>query len=81
MCGVGIAYNAYIGGIRLIDGPTVDAMEAAALSYNWNHIDIYSNSWGPSDDGMTMAGPMRLGRKAIQEGKMQLDFLITLTPN
>ncbi len=40
-CGVGIAYNASIGGVRMLDGIVNDAVEARALSLNPNHIDIY----------------------------------------
>merc|ERR1711962_714781 len=47
VCGVGIAYNASIGGVRMLDGVVNDAVEARALSLNPNHIDIYSASWGP----------------------------------
>lgn len=28
-----------------------DAVEATSLSHNSQHIDIYSASWGPDDDG------------------------------
>jgi len=52
-CGVGIAFNASIGGVRMLDGIVNDAVEARALSLNPNHIDIYSASWGPEDDGKT----------------------------
>ncbi|XP_035986198.1 proprotein convertase subtilisin/kexin type 5-like [Fundulus heteroclitus] len=46
-CGVGIAFNARIGGIRLLAGNVTDAMEATALTYNMHFIDIYVCSWGP----------------------------------
>ena len=42
LCAVGIAYNAQIGGIRMLDGQVSDAVEARSLSYNPDHIDIYS---------------------------------------
>ena len=60
VCGVGIAYNASIGGVRMLDGIVNDAVEARALSLNPNHIDIYSASWGPEDDGKTVDGPGRI---------------------
>ncbi|VDK80494.1 unnamed protein product [Litomosoides sigmodontis] len=47
------------------------AIEAEALSYNIDHIDIFSASWGPMDDGKTVEGPGRLARKAIQTGIQQ----------
>ncbi|XP_061573887.1 neuroendocrine convertase 1-like [Cololabis saira] len=67
-CGVGIAFNARIGGIRLLYGPVTDVMEAAALSYNIHFIDIYVCSWGPRDDGAEMDGPHVLTDQALQLG-------------
>ncbi|KAK0424619.1 hypothetical protein QR680_008753 [Steinernema hermaphroditum] len=68
MCAVGIAYNAKIGGIRMLDGDVTDAVEAASLGHNSQHIDIYSASWGPDDDGRTVDGPARLTRIAFEHG-------------
>ena len=45
-----------VGGIRILDGNILDALEARALSFNRNHIDIYSASWGPDDNGQTVDG-------------------------
>ncbi|KAK7573323.1 hypothetical protein V9T40_010514 [Parthenolecanium corni] len=67
-CGVGIAYNASIGGVRMLDGTVNDAVEARALGLNINHIDIYSASWGPEDDGKTVDGPGPLARRAFIYG-------------
>lgn len=44
-CAVGIAYDSKIGGVRMLDGEVFDAVEAASLSFNRTHIDIYSASW------------------------------------
>ena len=68
ICGVGIAYNSSIGGVRMLDGMVNDAVEATALSLNRHHIDIYSASWGPEDDGMTVDGPGTLAKKAFAQG-------------
>lgn len=62
-CGVGIAYNASIGGVRMLDGLVNDAVEAKALGFSTHHIDIYSASWGPEDDGKTVDGPGPLARR------------------
>ncbi|XP_054159590.1 endoprotease bli-like [Oppia nitens] len=67
-CGVGIAFNASIGGVRMLDGTVTDEVEARALSLNPNHIDIYSASWGPEDDGKTVDGPGRLAQRAFIDG-------------
>ncbi len=67
-CGIGIAYNASIGGVRMLDGVVNDAVEARALSLNPNHVDIYSASWGPEDDGKTVDGPGPLAKRAFLNG-------------
>ncbi|XP_022060452.2 proprotein convertase subtilisin/kexin type 4-like isoform X2 [Acanthochromis polyacanthus] len=67
-CGVGIAFNARIGGIRLLDGSVTDAMEATALTFNSHFIDIYVCSWGPRDDGAEMDGPHSLTERALRLG-------------
>ncbi|MFT3880109.1 MAG: Ig-like domain-containing protein [Gemmatales bacterium] len=53
----GVAPGAQIIGERLIEGGTTDDLEAMALSYQRDITDIYTNSWGPSDDGVTLEGP------------------------
>ncbi|MBN3308511.1 FUR11 protease, partial [Amia calva] len=68
-CGVGIAYNAQIGGIRLLDGQVTDALEAACLTYHNNYIDIYSCCWGPKDNGMKFDGPRQLTSRALKDGE------------
>ncbi|RMC00970.1 hypothetical protein DUI87_22657 [Hirundo rustica rustica] len=56
ICGAGVAYNAKIGGVRMLDGPIMDIVEAQALSLQPQYIHIYSASWGPEDDGRTGRG-------------------------
>jgi subtilisin family serine protease len=68
VCGVGIAYEAKIGAVRMLDGDVTDSIEARSLSLNPNHIMIYTNSWGPNDDGRTMEGPGPLTRAALKAG-------------
>uniref|UniRef100_A0A8C1EK54 Proprotein convertase subtilisin/kexin type 5b n=1 Tax=Cyprinus carpio carpio TaxID=630221 RepID=A0A8C1EK54_CYPCA len=67
-CTVGIAYNAKIGGVRMLDGDVTDMVEAKSLSLHPQHIDIYSASWGPDDDGKTVDGPASLARQAFENG-------------
>jgi proprotein convertase subtilisin/kexin type 5 len=52
----------------MLDGTVTDEVEARALSMNPNHIDIYSASWGPEDDGKTVDGPGRLAQRAFIDG-------------
>lgn len=67
-CGVGVAFNARIGGVRLLDGEVNDRMEGTALGWAHRLVDIYSASWGPNDDGMTVEGPGRLALEAMKRG-------------
>ncbi|XP_071968227.1 proprotein convertase subtilisin/kexin type 4 isoform X2 [Engystomops pustulosus] len=68
ICGVGIAYNARIGGVRMLDGLITDSVEARSLSLNSQYIHVYSASWGPEDDGKTLDGPGRLATEAFHKG-------------
>ena len=68
VCGTGVAYEAGVGGIRMLDGPVTDLVEASSLSHHPQHVDVYTNSWGPNDDGRTMEGPAKLAAQAIIDG-------------
>ncbi|NXN19381.1 PCSK4 convertase, partial [Indicator maculatus] len=68
ICGAGIAYNARVGGVRMLDGPITDVVEAQSLSLQSQHIHIYSASWGPPDDGKTVDGPGVLAAEAFYRG-------------
>ncbi|XP_034241763.1 furin-like protease 1 isoform X2 [Thrips palmi] len=68
ICAVGVAFGASVGGVRMLDGDVTDAVEARSLSLNPQHIDIYSASWGPDDDGKTVDGPGELATRAFLEG-------------
>lgn len=70
-CGVGVAFNARLGGIRIFgeeDDDSTDSMEALAFEYKRDYIDIYSCSWGPEDTGWDMEGPGELARGQLEEG-------------
>jgi hypothetical protein len=58
----------YIACVRMLDGMVNDAVEARSLSLNPSHIDIYSASWGPQDDGKTVDGPGPLAKQAFVNG-------------
>ncbi len=56
-------------GLRLLtDHGTTDIQESTALNYKYDEIDIYSNSWGPSDTGFTVSGPGLLTKMALENG-------------
>ena len=70
-CGVGSAFGSKLAGIRILAKSTTDAVEAGALSYKYNVNDIYSNSWGPPDDGRRLEGPGKLAAAAVEQGITQ----------
>lgn len=43
-----------------------------ALSYAQDIVDIYSASWGPTDDGLTVDGPGRLAQEALRRGILKV---------
>ncbi|XP_068622871.1 neuroendocrine convertase 1-like [Battus philenor] len=67
-CGVGVAFGARVGGVRMLDGRITDRIEGEAIGYAWDKVDIYSASWGPNDDGRTVEGPGRLATEALKRG-------------
>jgi len=58
----------WYAGVRMLDGEVTDAVEAQSLALNQQHIDVFSASWGPDDDGRTVDGPGPLARKAFIDG-------------
>ena len=68
VCGVGVAYDAKIGGLRILSKIISDEDEAVAMNYAFQDNQIYSCSWGPPDDGMSMDAPGILIKKAMVNG-------------
>jgi len=69
VCGVGVAYNSMVAGIRMLDQPYMtDLIEANSMGHQKDLIDIYSASWGPTDDGRTVDGPRNATMRAIVRG-------------
>ena len=56
-------------GIRMLDQPYMtDLIEANSMGHEPHLIDIYSASWGPTDDGKTVDGPRNATMRAIVRG-------------
>ncbi|KAL1838672.1 hypothetical protein VTJ49DRAFT_2424 [Mycothermus thermophilus] len=68
VCGVGVAYDAKVAGLRILSKLISDADEAVAMNYDFQHNQIYSCSWGPPDDGRSMDAPGILIRRAMLNG-------------
>ena len=54
-------------GVALL-GANSDMNEASSLTFENDIVDIYSNSWGPFDNGAIVQGPGELTRLALQSG-------------
>ncbi|GIX82399.1 hypothetical protein CEXT_97541, partial [Caerostris extrusa] len=68
ICSVGVAYDALVWWCANAGRRRDRRSEAQSLSLNPEHIDIYSASWGPDDDGKTVDGPGPLASTAFKEG-------------
>lgn len=62
MCGLSIT------GVRMLDGKATDALEASSLGFQLQYVDVFSNCWGPKDDGKTFGKPGPLAAKALKRG-------------
>ncbi|KAI9728817.1 MAG: pheromone processing endoprotease [Cirrosporium novae-zelandiae] len=73
VCGVGVAYDSKVAGIRILSKPITDEDEAVAMNYEMQKNQIYSCSWGPPDDGKSMDAPgiliKRAMANAVQRGR------------
>ena len=62
-------------GIRLFTKERAnDDLEAKALQHKREIIDIYSNSWGPVDNGYSVKGPGRKTKRALRDGVRKVRF-------
>ncbi|CAM9014873.1 unnamed protein product [Wickerhamomyces anomalus] len=68
VCGVGVAYDSKVSGIRILSGEITSEAEAASLVYGLDVNDIYSCSWGPPDDGRAMQAPDSMVKNALVRG-------------
>ncbi|KAI9843405.1 MAG: pheromone processing endoprotease [Sclerophora amabilis] len=65
VCGIGVAWDAKVSGVRILSKQISDADEAVAMNYAFQSNQIYSCSWGPPDDGEAMDAPGILIKKAM----------------
>lgn len=68
VCGVGVAPGSHVAGIRILSGELTEADEALALNHRMDINNIYSCSWGPSDNGMTVEKPPSIVARALLNG-------------
>lgn len=55
-------------GVRINLGYLLDVTESQALSYKDSYIQIYSNSWGPPDNGFLVQGPGYYSGRTLKQG-------------
>jgi hypothetical protein len=61
----------------MLDQPYMtDLIEANSMGHEPNLIDIYSASWGPTDDGKTVDGPRNATMRAIVRGVNEVNLLL-----
>uniref|UniRef100_A0A1I8GAG1 Neuroendocrine convertase 2 n=1 Tax=Macrostomum lignano TaxID=282301 RepID=A0A1I8GAG1_9PLAT len=66
---VGVAPGSRVASLRILDQLYMtDLLEAAALSHRRDIIDIYSVSWGPTDDGKTLDRPLKETSRVLRDG-------------
>ena len=63
----------------MLDGQATDILEGSSLSFQSNYIDIYSNCWGPKDDGKTFGKPGRLAQEALMRGALEVRMKVVLS--
>ena len=65
-------------GVRMLDGKATDALEASSLGFMPQYVDVYSNCWGPKDDGKTFGKPGPLAAKALKHGAETVIVVVTV---
>ncbi|KAJ3127864.1 pheromone processing endoprotease [Nowakowskiella sp. JEL0407] len=68
VCGVGIAWDSKVSGVRILSGDLTEVDEALAINYAYQENHIYSCSWGPSDNGKAMDAPPEIVADAVVNG-------------
>ena len=68
VCGVGVAWDAKVAGLRILSKSISDEDEALAINYEMQRNHIYSCSWGPPDNGQAMDAPSVLIKKTMKNG-------------
>ena len=62
----------FCSGIRILDKELTDALKAKGLGYRQDYVDIYSNSWGPKDNGFEVAEVGVMTEEVIRRGALEV---------
>lgn len=63
-----LRFICFCTGVKTLGERTVEYGEAKGLVYKLEHYDIYSNSWGPNDDGLTLGSVGHMTDEAFKDG-------------
>ncbi len=66
-------------GLKLDFSINTDSTEASALGYKKNYIQVYSNSWGPNDNGFTVEKPGILLEKTLENAVKNVNYMFINT--
>ena len=66
----------YHTGLRLNVSNTLDLTQADVLSYQASYVDVYSNSWGPSETGFTVGGPGYVTQRTLKRAIEQVSACV-----
>ncbi|VEL24536.1 unnamed protein product [Protopolystoma xenopodis] len=58
----------------MLDGIVTDILEARSITYEASSVDIFSASWGPSDDGATIDLPRHYLQRAFIHGAVTVSL-------
>ena len=61
-------------GVRMPIEESLDVYEAKALGHEQENIHIYSNSWGPNDNGFIVEGPGQLVTQTFENGAQKVSM-------
>ena len=59
-------------GVRILDKELTDALKAKGLGFRQDYVDIYSNSWGPEDNGHEVAEIGVMTEKVVNQGALKV---------
>ena len=75
-CGVGVAYDSKLTGLKIDLNRLSDLQIAEALGHYNDHIGVYSNSWGPPDNGRSVEGPGLLTSMTLKNGAERVRLIL-----
>ena len=59
-------------GVRILDKELTDALKAKGLGFRQDYVDIYSNSWGPDDNGHEVAEIGVMTEEVLNQGALKV---------